>query len=433
MSATEPSSVAGGAHGARPAAARAPIPPGVRAIVPAAGLALSLVSGLVGAVLPGPLAAALTARAWAAETEDDPEVVFYSPAAHRPSGGETEIEVEVWAEGVEEVVFRVDGSEVGRLGEPPWRLVVELDEELGAHLFEVIALGAGGEIVRGELETPALRIDETVRLELQQLYVTLESGDAEAPALELTDFDVRDDGVRQRIVTFERGDAALAVALLVDASESMRGGRLAAALEGARTFLRGMRDLDEAVLYLFADSLRYRSPPTQDAAALQADLAAVEAVGGTALNDALYAALRQLEFRQGRRVVVLLSDGVDLHSALRMEDVLWTMRRCGSVVYWIELVRNASVSSPWRDAAAHRREREGLRRLVEQSGGRIVPIESTDQAAGAFADILDELRRQYVLGYYPTVNRDDGRWHDVRVRVEGRRVKLRTRGGYVDY
>ena len=378
----------------------------------------------------------LAAGGAAAAAEDaPPEIVFYSPAEHRAAWGDTEIEVDVYAEGVDEVVFLVDGAEVGRLRQPPYKLTVPLGDSFGGHRFEAIALGGGGELVRGALDTPALRVDERLDLGLQQLYVTLDGTAAGGGApLEPAEFRVLDDGVPQTIVTFERGDAALTVALLVDASDSMRGGHLEAALGGVRAFLEGMRELDQAALYLFSDALRFRSPFLERASALEHELGAVEAGGGTAINDTLYLAIRQLEARQGRRVVVLLSDGSDIHSALDIDKVLWAMRRSRSLIFWIELREGEGEpgrSSPWRTSELHRMERRGLRRLVEESGGRVVPLATAAEAAAAFGDILGELRRQYVLGYYPTRVARDGRWHPVQVRVERKGVRARTRGGYV--
>ncbi len=367
--------------------------------------------------------------------EDAAEVVFYSPSVTEPAFGETDIEVDVYADGVREVVFLVDGTEVGRLEQPPYRLTVWLDDNLETHRIEVIVNGADRELVRGVLETPPLLIDDMIELELRQLYVTVNSDAADGvPPLDAHEFRIFDNDVPQRIVTFERGDAALTVGILVDASDSMRGGHLEAALEGARSFLEGMRELDEAALYLFSDSIRFRSPFLQRTESLKGALDTVEAQGGTAINDALYLAIRQLEGRQGRRVVVLLSDGSDIHSALQIDKVLWAMRRSRSLVYWIELNdgrAGAGKTSPWRTSELHRREREGLRELVEESGGRIVTIETPAEAADAFREILAELRRQYVLGYYPAWVAKDGRWHTVDVRIERRGHRARTRGGYV--
>ena len=360
-------------------------------------------------------------------------LTFLSPRHGETVMGRVAVEVEVLGEGVEEVVLWVDDREAGRLSGPPYRFEVALGDDLGPHRFEAVALADGAQVARAVRETRGLVVDDRVELELTQLYVTVEG--RRSAALAATDFRVTDDGIRQRIVTFEDGDAPLTVALLVDASDSMRGGRLDAALAGARSFIAGMRPLDEASVVLFADGVVAATPVMSSGAELESVLAGVEAAGGTALNDALYLALRQLEARQGRRVVVLLSDGVDVHSVLDVDDVEWTMARSRSVVYWIALGGESAdrhYLSPWRDRAEHDRELAGLSHLVRDSGGRVLPIADAAEAAAAFAEILAELRRQYVLGYYPTVDRDDGRWHEVAVKVRRPGMRARTRGGYVD-
>ena len=333
------------------------------------------------------------------------------------------------------VRFLVNGHEAGSVGRRPYRLTVDLGEQFGPHLFEAVVLGPVGELTRIARRTPGLRVDDSVDLGLRQLYVAVEGEAVDRRPLAAEDFTVIDAGARQQIVTFEGGDAALAVAVLVDASDSMSGGALRAALEGARALLDGLRELDEAALLLFADGLIFRGPYAPAGEAVAQAVAPVSAAGGTALNDALYVSLRQLDTRQGRRVIVLLSDGLDIHSALDVDQVLWAMRRSGSVVYWIELRTARSddrVRSPWRTDDQHDAERAGLRRLVADSGGRVVPIEGVADAAGAFGSILAELRGQVVLGYYPTVDRDDGAWHPVSVRVGRRGMRARTRRGYVD-
>jgi len=358
-----------------------------------------------------------------------------SPRPNEAALGEILFEAEVLGASIERVVLRVDGREVARFTEPPYRTPVALGDSVAAHRFEVIAFDAQGEVARARRDTPALAVDEAIDLELRQLYVTLEGAGADGERLAAGDFEVVDDGERQSLVTFEGGQAALTVALLIDASVSMRGGALAAALEGARQFVGRMAPLDEAAVYLFSDAVRFRSPFTQDPGALRGALDRVPAEGGTAINDTLYLALRQLEGRQGRRVVILLSDGVDVHSALRARDVLWTLRRCRSMIYWVQLEGEGGAGgalSPWRNSAGHLEEQEGLLQAVEESGGRVLPIAGAEQTAAAFAEVLDELRSQYVLGYYPSVDRDDGRWHDVKVRARRRGVRARTRGGYVD-
>lgn len=367
------------------------------------------------------------------------DVFLTNPRPQEGVFGEVEIVAEVLsAEPVTEVVFQVDDEVVTRLTEPPWRHRVDVGQANVPHNFTVTATDAAGESARATVITRTIAVDMALDLELQQLYVTATSGGRRVLDLPREGFTVIDEGDEQQIVTFERGDVPLTAALLVDTSVSMKGARLQAALEGAKAFVANMKELDEASLVLFSDRLLHATPYTGEPAVMSAGLGDVEAGGGTALNDHLYSALKQLELQQGRRVVVLLSDGTDIESVLSIDDVLWKARRSQALVYWIRLRddetgRVVARTSGWRDMEGHRREVDGLERLVLESGGRVVEIDQVSQATAAFRDILTELRDQYVIGYYPSRNENDGSWHDVRVRVRRGGVSLRTREGYVDF
>ena len=367
----------------------------------------------------------------------EPIVTLLAPEPGAPVFGEVEMVAEVVSEReIRRVTFLVDGRVVDELRRPPWRVRVDVGESSAEHRFEAVAEDATGERGRSLLVSPGLRVDHRLDLELQQLYVTVSRREARVLDLAREDFVVVDDGEVQRLVTFERGDVPLTALLLVDASDSMRGERLAAAVAGARAFLSQMAELDQAKLLLFADRVLHDSPFTNFAEVLATGLAGVEARGSTALNDHLYLGLKLLEPRQGRRVILLLSDGVDVASVLRMDEVIATVRRSRALIYWLRLGSGnvpGGLSSAWRDADAHRREFELLERGVAESGGRILVLAGVDGTAAAFTEILRELRDQYVLGYYPSNNRGDGSWHPVRVRVKGRGLKVRTRQGYVDF
>jgi VWFA-related protein len=317
-------------------------------------------------------------------------------------------------------------------------VTVDIGQDNVPHTFEAVGTDAAGDSATGRVVTRTIAVNEAVDLELQQLYVTVTRSGSRVLDLPRQAFTVLDEGARQELVTFERGNVPLTAALLVDTSLSMRGQRIRAALEGAKAFVTGMRDLDEASLLMFSDRLLHQTPFTGDPAVVGRGLDTVQAEGGTALNDHLYAALKQLDRRQGRRVVILLSDGTDVESVLGIEDVLWKARRSQALVYWIRLEDQAAAlvtsrTSAWRDNQGHVRERDGLERLVNESGGRVVSLTDVGRAAGAFREILAELREQYVLGYYPSSNLNDGRWHRVLVQVDGFNLGVRSREGYVDY
>jgi Ca-activated chloride channel family protein len=298
-------------------------------------------------------------------------------------------------------------------------------------LLALLAPPLAAQEVEGKAD---IQVDAAIEVELVPLYVTATRNGARLDSLQRADFSLFDDGEPQEIITFERGDVPLTATLLLDVSESMQGLQLEGALAGARAFVDAMRPLDQAMLLLFSDRVRRATPFTGFPEILRAGLQGVSATGGTAVNDHLFLALELLEARRGRRVVVLLSDGLDSASVLPMRDVLATARRSSALVYWLRLPLTAgrSFSTAWRSAAEHRTEIETLERTVTRSGGQIVPLGRTSEALAAFEAILEELRGQYVLGYYPTVDRDDGSWRRVRVRVDAPDVELRYRDGYLD-
>jgi len=365
------------------------------------------------------------------------DVFVRSPRDGQVVFGPVEVELEVLTTApVVEVEVRLDGEVVGRLSAPPYRLVVDVGQENRFHTFEITAADSAGETATRTVTTGRVEVNMELDLELQQLYVTVTRDGARVLDLDRDAFEVLDDGQTQRLVTFERGDVPLTAVLLIDSSLSMQGANLRAALAGARAFVEEMRELDLAKVLVFSDRLLATTPFTSDPQVVAAVMDGVEAAGGTAINDHLYVALKQLETHQGRQVVVLLSDGVDIESVLGMDDVAWKAGRVQSLIYWIRprdaADPSASYYSVWRDPKAHRHEIETLDRVVAASGGRVREIAAIADAPTAFREIVAELREQYVLGYYPAVNRNDGTWHDVRVKVRSPGVRVRARGGYFD-
>jgi Ca-activated chloride channel family protein len=288
----------------------------------------------------------------------------------------------------------------------------------------------------GMQEPPDIHIDEEIRVELQQLYATVTRDNRPVLNLGAADFQIWDDGIPQQVVTFGRGDIPFSAVLLVDASASMQGDRLKTAVEGVRAFVSDIASLDEVQVMLFSDELLHRTPFSSDGATLLSSLAGVRARGGSAINDHLYLALKQLEERQGRRAVVLLSDGVDIESMLGMDDVRRAAQRSGILLYWIRLQegdrRRVLYSSSWRSREDHARQLALLEQTAAESGGRIEPISSVTEVGPAFRRIVRELREQYVLGYYPSVDKNDGAWHKVQVEVRGGGYQVRTKSGYFD-
>lgn len=385
--------------------------------------------------------ALLLAFTFAAAAAAETSIRFISPAPGVPVFDRVEVEVEVDGSEVTAVELFVDGERLTSLSGPPYRVVVDVGSENREHRFEAVARGPDGELARHTLTTPPLIIHDELDLDLQQVYVTITrstlTGRRGQPVLDLEagDFTLRDEGAAQEIVTFERGDIPFTAILLLDTSFSMEGVRLKAALRGAERFVAGMEEHDEAKLMLFSDRLVATGEFVDDPAHLSEVLATAEASGGTSLNDFLYLALRRLESRQGRRVVVVLSDGSDVHSVLDMAQVREVARRSQAQIFWVRLDFGDEGTSynSWRDQEEKKQQVEDLIRTVAESGGRRLKVGKIDQVESAFQEILLELRQQYALGYYPDERYRDGRWRRLEVEVERRGVEVRTREGYLDF
>ncbi|MCB1032972.1 MAG: VWA domain-containing protein [Acidobacteria bacterium] len=374
--------------------------------------------------------------------QDEIYVSLDSPDPFVPAVGQAEIKAVVSSElPIARVAFYVDGVVVGELEAPPYHMTVDLGDSVGAHTFSVVAYGASGATGRGSISTPDIKINEEVAVNLQQFYVTVSRGGERIQDLQQEDFEILDEGRPQEMVTFARGDIPFTALVLLDSSLGMKGSKLKAALGGAREFFNGMQELDEGKLLVFSDRVLHSTPFTTFPAVLTAGLGSVRATGGTALNDHLYLAFKELEKRQGRRVVILLSDGVDSHSVLSMRSVLERARRSQALVYWLRLPYGGSrrateelpsLRSAWRSLEEHQQEFTLLQNTVEESGGRVYLLASEAEIKPAFRAIREELRDQYVLGYYPANPRRDGSWRKVRIKVDRSGVDVRGRDGYED-
>jgi Ca-activated chloride channel homolog len=368
-------------------------------------------------------------------------VTFTSPPADTPSYGQVEIAVQIDPGlAVRTVTFYADSRAIGTVAAPPYHATASVGDDNVEHTYRAVVAVTSGSPIEIVLKTPKLRIDQAVTFELQQLYVTASIEGMRILDLTGDDFEVYDDGTKQELHAFARGDVPLTAVVLLDASVSMTGEREAAAVAGAKTFFAGMRTLDEGQLMVYSDRTMLSTPLTNVPEMLTAGLTGIESRGGTALYDHLYLAMQQLEARQGRRVVVLLSDGVDSHSVLTAEDVLAKARQSQALLYWVRLHdqpnepadKLPNLYSAWHNSKDYRQQFGVLGDTVRESGGREIVVHEIAGIEPAFGEVMKELREQYVLGYYPKITHGPGTWHRVKVNVSRSGVKVHSREGYLE-
>ena len=361
-------------------------------------------------------------------------------------------------EPVASVELRIDGEIVQRWKSPPYRLVHDFGLSGRSRALEARAVGATGQTAVAFLESPAVRIHDVVDLELQQLYVTVEDRRGKRRlGLSREAFTVLDNDHAQEIVTFAAGRIPFSTILLIDSSESMKGRRLDSAMAGARRFIAGMRELDRTQLVAFSDRVLAATAVGSRSELESAPARQVAPAGGTAIRDHLFLAASLLERRQGRRAVVLLSDGWDQLSVLSVGEIERAVERAQSTLYWVRLKGDEPSSrrrgerllrrirdfeqlrfrfhpgpSSWADEQESRDAYRALEDLVSLTGGRILTAESVIGLEKAMSEVLAELHEQYALGYYPRPRGTAGDWRPIEVRLRARGLKLRTRAGYVE-
>lgn len=396
------------------------------------------------------IAASLSSVVASASGQDPEEVRIVNPKPGQALFGQVTIAVEVTpSQDVVQVEFLMDGLLIASLTKGPFILVHDFGLENRDHEIVVRAVSRSGETASARLFAPAIRIDDQVELELQQLYVTVtDRKNRRVTNLLQSDFGIRDNRTPQEIVTFAAGDIPFTAVFLLDASSSMKGERLEAALQSVRLFVDDMRAMDQAQLLAFSDRLLEATPIAereQLAAWIQQP---VEARGGSAIRDHLALAVSLLEARQGRRVIILLTDGWDRLSTIQSDQLRNMVARAQSTLFWIRLTGDDPLAihemvtdkprlihpapSFWHSLGSLRRDYRKLERVVRASGGRILTIDGVTDLDGAVIDVLAELREQYALGYYPRWQGRADLWHEVDVRVGREGLRLRTRGGYFE-
>ena len=400
-------------------------------------------AALLGLALAGvALAGAATAAApgGAAAPQRGMDIKLVSPPGGAPAFGEIDLAVRVKSPvPLKWVDYYVDGQRAGRVESPPWKLRFDVGQSNVGHQVRAVAedvLGGKGEAM---VRTGSIPSDMAFDVRLQQLFVSVTNSGQAVQGLKQGDFEiVNDEGDRESITTFGGGDLPISAVLLLASSESMKGEPLAAAVEGVRAFVKRTRSDDETMVAFFSDRLLTATSFIKDDTALQRALGEVQAAGGTAVNDHLYYALNRLQPRLGRRVIVLLSDGLDVSSSLDMDQVLARARRSQAMIYWLRL-DDASMpkgvpkySSIWRGVEDNARQYELLGQAVTESGGRVLKIRQLTEIDDAFRQVIDELRQQYVLGFQPRDARGRGNWRPLKVRVKGNEFAVRTRAGFVD-
>jgi Ca-activated chloride channel family protein len=245
--------------------------------------------------------------------------------------------------------------------------------------------------------------------------------------LTVDDFELIEDGRRQSVQYFARGDGEADervrkhLGLMLDTSGSMQED-LKMARSAAIKFLNLLPDAEDITLVDFDEEVRTTRYPQRDFARLVERIRRRKADGWTALYDALGVYLDGADRQDGRQILVVYTDGGDTRSALSFSEALTLLRASDVTVYTVGLLEHTG---------SFRNElRMHLQQIAETTGGQAFFPTRLEELDEAYAKVLAEIKAQYHLGYASTNPARDGAWRKVEVKIKRPDVRVRSRKGY---
>jgi Ca-activated chloride channel family protein len=245
--------------------------------------------------------------------------------------------------------------------------------------------------------------------------------------LQKEDFKVSEDDRGQTISNFSNEtNLPLSIALVFDTSASILG-KLKFEQEAAGEFFYTTlrRGTDKALVVTFDNTVGLAQDFTDNSEQLTKALGKVHAAGTTALFDAVYLAIdNKLAGQEGRRVVIVISDGDDNSSERSIEDTVEIAQKSDTVIYAVGTNPTQLFGSDKDQGNRY------LKRLTQETGGRLFLPVKLEDLTKSFLEISEELRSQYTLGYRSTNVKRDGTYRRIKIATTNKQFRVRAREGY---
>lgn len=306
------------------------------------------------------------------------------------------------------------------------------------------------------LAVPGLRgQDPVIKVDVARVNVLFSVRDKQGAYLNtLTqdDFEVREDGTLQELKSFSREtDLPLTLGLLVDVSISQQ--RLIEEERRAASlfFHQVLRPKDMAFLMSFGSEAELLQDSTASKQLLERGLADLrlngpgpagvinpgpipQQVRGTIMFDAVYlAAKEKLQTEVGRKAIILITDGVDHGSRVRIAEAIQTSLRADTIIYSVQYVDPAFYSGGFGRGGIVMGGGGGdsdLRKMAEETGGRMFRVDRRNTLEAIFKQISDEMRSQYSISYSSSNQAQDGSFRKLDIRAKNKDIKVQARKGY---
>jgi len=356
-----------------------------------------------------------------AQTPDSaPQLKILSPGEDSYVSGPTLLRASIVpAEAAASMTFFVDGRQVCALTRPPFECEWDAGPALGEHQVRAVAtLTAGGRAVQ-TIRTKAVSVTEKVNVDVVQVTVTVSDGHGRfVRNLPRGAFRVLEDGKPQGITHFTSEDVPLEIVVGIDISGSMTPA-MPKLKKAVKEFLKDVPNQDLVTLLGFNDSIFTLTRKAGDVAERSRAVDRLAPWGSTALYDVILRGVEMLGRQTGRKALIVFTDGEDQGSHATINDVERRLQSSDVTLYMIGQGRGVTM-----DAL-----KKVMERLANPTGGRALFTDSIDELHDSFADLLDELSNQYLLGYEPINTKHDDVWRKIKVEVDGHH-EVRARQGY---
>ena len=324
-------------------------------------------------------------------------------------------------ERLERVEFFLNETRIARLYQPPWIQPVVLPQDQRITYVRAEAVLEDGNSSEDLVFVNAPSNLDQLQINMVELFVSVsDRKGANVEALSKSDFEVLEEGVRQEISRFEVvRELPIHAGLVLDTSTSMQDELDDLVAAATQFFKNVVQPKDRAAIMVFNDSMRIRVPLTNSTRILEDGLVGLESQGDTVLYDALIEALYYFAGLDGKRALILISDGSDSASRYTFQEALEFAQRSGTAIYPITLGMSL------RD----RMVRGLMIRLARETGGRAYFIGGVQEIDRVYSEIEQQLRSQYLVAYQSDWE-GSGDFRKIEIRVSRPELKATTVPGY---
>jgi VWFA-related protein len=318
----------------------------------------------------------------------------------------------------------LDTKKLASWTNPPYEAAIPMAQWSAGTVLRVTAIGQDGQEANDirMLKGPQTTV-EAVRVDVVQLHVSaLDKGGHFVKGLSQSDFSIKEDGRPEEMTGFEIADnLPLTIGLVVDGSGSMEKSLPFVHEASAALFKNLMRPKDQGYVIEFRDKAKFLMELTGDTVALQRAASGTRADGATALYDAIVLGLYQFRTLQGRKALIVISDGDDNRSHVDFDTLLRYARSAGAPIYVI------AVGIPLTDF----RSRRVAKTVSEESGGQVFHLNNAEKIGEVTRRIEEELRSQYILAFRSDSSKPPGEYRAIEVAVTKPGITARTIRGYI--